>query len=284
MKDQALAMKWVRENIRHFGGDDQNITIFGESVGGICVHWHMVSDFSKNLFDKAIVQSGSALADFCCVRQSMNFAERLAMRLGWDPEKSALSYFEHLQRVPALDIVMIQDSILTPPERRIHGNMQFATTSEPYVAEQSFNTKDPIDLYQNAWSNNIPLIIGGTSEEGLLFYRIFTQNMILFKDPQIFESIFERLKCGKGTEESRTIAEKIKKFYYENDTPSIENIDTYIDVISDKTFLHGMHLAVKARINDPQSASTYSYRFNFESKTNFTIMKSVFAHPTLKGI
>lgn len=284
MKDQALAMKWVRENIRNFGGDDQNITIFGESVGAICVHWHMVSDFSKNLFDKAIIQSGSALADFCAVPQTINFAERLAIKLGWDPEKSSHTYFEHLQKVPALDIVMMQDCFLTPPEKRIYGNMIFATTLEPYVSEQCFNTKDPLEIYQNAWGNKIPLIIGGTSHEGLLFYRVFTQNLIIFKDPHIFENIFERLKCGKGSDEARTIAEKIKKFYYENDTPSIENIDTYLDIVADKNFLHGMHLAVKARVNDTQSAPTYCYRFNFETRTNFTIMKSVFAHPTVKGI
>lgn len=282
MKDQAMAMRWVRENIHHFGGDSENITVFGESVGAICTHWHMVSDFSKGLFDKAIIQSGSALADFCAVPHTVNWAERLASMLGWKPNDSSQSYFEYLQNVPAVDIVMVQDSILTFPERKIYGNMIFATTLEHYESEQCFNRRDPLEI-QNAWGNKIPLIIGGTSEEGLLFYRLMTQQLILFKDPNIFENIFERLKCGKGTDKSKSIADKIKKFYYGNDTPSIANIDTYIDVISDKNFLHPMHLSVMARTNDQESAATYCYRFNFESKTNFTIMKSVFAHPTVKG-
>ncbi len=281
MKDQAMAMRWVRENIRHFGGDNENITVFGESVGGICTHWHMVSDFSKGLFDKAIVQSGSALADFCAISHTVNWAERLASVLGW---RSGENYFEYLQNVPAIDIVMVQDSILTPPEMKIHGRMIFAVTLEPYESEQCFNRRDPIEFYEAAWGNKIPLIIGGTSEEGLLFYRIMTQYLIQFKAPDIFENIFDRLKGGKGTEKSKEIAEKIQKFYYGTEKPSIANIDTYIDLFSDKTFLHGMHLAVKARTNDPESASTYCYRFNFETKTNFTIMKSVFGHPTIKGI
>jgi len=244
----------------------------------------MVSDFSKGLFDKAIVQSGSALADFCSVTQTINFAERLAMVLGWNPVNSSRTYFEHLQNVPAMDIVMTQDWILNPMERKMYGSTNFAPTLEPYVSEQCFNTKYPLDMYETAWGNKIPLIIGGTSEEGLLFYRIVTQNLILFKDPDIFQSIFQRLKCGKGSDEAKIIAEKIQKFYYDSRTPNIENIDTYIDILSDKNFLHGMHLAVKARVNDPHSSPTYCYRFNFESKTNFTIMKSVFAHPTIKGI
>lgn len=283
MKDQAMAMRWVRENISYFGGDSKNITVFGESVGAICTHWHMVSDFSKGLFDKAIVQSGSALVDFCAVPHTENWAQRLAMVLGWKPNGSQ-TYFEYLQNVPAVDIVMAQDWILSPPEQKIHGRMIFSVTLEPYESEQCFNRRDPLEFYQNAWGNKIPLIIGGTSEEGLLFYRLMTQFLIQFKAPDIFENLFERLKCGKGTEKSKAISDKIREFYYGNEAPSIANLDTYIDLMSDKNFLHGMHLAVKSRTNDPESAPTYCYRFNFETKTNFTIMKSVFGHPTIKGV
>lgn len=47
LKDQAMAMKWVRENIREFGGDSDSITIFGSSAGGASVHMHMMSPLSK---------------------------------------------------------------------------------------------------------------------------------------------------------------------------------------------------------------------------------------------
>ncbi|KAJ6640046.1 Esterase B1 [Pseudolycoriella hygida] len=282
LKDQVLAMRWVRENIKYFGGDDRNITIFGESIGGFSVHLHMISELSQGLFDKAIVQSGSALADIANANQSVNWAERLATVLGWNSQLGQ-TYFEYLQNVSALDIVTVQDSLMNPMERKLYGGMIFGSTVEPYVAEQSFMAQDPLDVYQNAWGNKIPLIIGGTSEEGLLFRRVMTHNLIMFKDPQIFETIFARLKCGKGTAESREIAEKIQNFYYGDEVPSIANMDTYTDVISDKNFLHGMHMAVKARVNDPDSAATYYYRFNFETKTNFTSMKVVFAHPNIKG-
>lgn len=51
LKDQALAMKWVKNNIDKFGGDPENITIFGESAGGISVHLHMISPYSRGILN-----------------------------------------------------------------------------------------------------------------------------------------------------------------------------------------------------------------------------------------
>lgn len=49
LKDQNLALKWTRQNIARFGGDSERITIFGESAGGACTHYHMLSPLSKGI-------------------------------------------------------------------------------------------------------------------------------------------------------------------------------------------------------------------------------------------
>jgi para-nitrobenzyl esterase len=57
--DQQLALEWVQQNIRAFGGDPDNVTVFGQSAGGLSVLANMASPGTKGLFHKAIVQSGA---------------------------------------------------------------------------------------------------------------------------------------------------------------------------------------------------------------------------------
>uniref|UniRef100_A0A8C3N6G7 Carboxylic ester hydrolase n=1 Tax=Geospiza parvula TaxID=87175 RepID=A0A8C3N6G7_GEOPR len=58
--DQVAALRWIQENIMHFGGDPGSVTIFGESAGGISVSALVLSPLAKGLFHKAISESGTA--------------------------------------------------------------------------------------------------------------------------------------------------------------------------------------------------------------------------------
>lgn len=68
-KDMVMALKWVRENIKYFGGDPDSVTIFGHSAGGMSITHLMVSPMAKGLFHKAIAMSGSATTYFTTENQ-----------------------------------------------------------------------------------------------------------------------------------------------------------------------------------------------------------------------
>jgi para-nitrobenzyl esterase len=59
LMDQQTALQWVQRNIKKFGGDPDDVTIFGESAGGLSVHAQLASPLSAGLFDRAIAQSGA---------------------------------------------------------------------------------------------------------------------------------------------------------------------------------------------------------------------------------
>ncbi len=59
LMDQQAALRWVQRNIRAFGGDPDNVTIFGESAGGLSVHSQLASPLAADLFHRAVVESGA---------------------------------------------------------------------------------------------------------------------------------------------------------------------------------------------------------------------------------
>lgn len=72
--DQVMVLKWVRDNIKAFGGDPNKVTLFGENAGSLSVCYHMVMPASSGLFKRAIMQSGS------CVYPTVNRPEDSANR------------------------------------------------------------------------------------------------------------------------------------------------------------------------------------------------------------
>ncbi|CAL4114758.1 unnamed protein product, partial [Meganyctiphanes norvegica] len=78
LRDQNLAIQWVKNNIEHFGGASSKITLFGESAGGVSVHMQILSPYSKDLFSRAIMQSGNALIPFA----KRNDHASVALRVG----------------------------------------------------------------------------------------------------------------------------------------------------------------------------------------------------------
>lgn len=82
LKDQVLALKWVKDNIKEFGGNPDKVTIFGQSAGAASVHYLMLSPMAKGLFHGAIAQSGVALNPWAFTENTKNRAFKLGSVLG----------------------------------------------------------------------------------------------------------------------------------------------------------------------------------------------------------
>ncbi|XP_031413848.1 neuroligin-3a isoform X2 [Clupea harengus] len=80
--DQIQGLRWISENIGYFGGDPKRITVFGSGIGASCVSLLTLSHHSEGLFQRAIIQSGSALSSWAVNYQPVKYTRMLAEKVG----------------------------------------------------------------------------------------------------------------------------------------------------------------------------------------------------------
>jgi len=124
-------------------------------------------------------------------------------------------------------------------------------TIEPYQSEQCFIPKDPLLMTREAWSHSIPIMIGGTSDEGLFSYRGkikivfifgFANNILIFliteaaSKPNFLESLDFAyfvplsLNCPRDSKQCIEFGKMIKNYYFGSSNPSMDTIDGYVKV------------------------------------------------------
>ncbi|KAF9087378.1 hypothetical protein BGX23_008165 [Mortierella sp. AD031] len=101
-QDQKLAFEWVREDISTLDGDSRNVTAFGQSVGAISLHYHMVLPSHYGLFDRAIVQSGAigTMSTGTVEQQGQPIFDRLLEAFGIPSDLSGLEKVKRLRAAP----------------------------------------------------------------------------------------------------------------------------------------------------------------------------------------
>ena len=152
--DQLCAFRWVQRNIANFGGDPENLTIFGQSAGGDAVYAHLCSPQSRGAFQKAIVESNGAFT----YQYPKTFLTRVRITLPEAEEKGSRFLREALG-VDSIEEARKLDAALIEKKQ-----LEWGLFAIP-VVDQMFLLRDmPQSVIKNELQD-IPFLIGNTTGE-----------------------------------------------------------------------------------------------------------------------
>jgi para-nitrobenzyl esterase len=155
--DMVQALKWVQTNIGQFGGDKDNVTIFGESAGGTAVYILSSSDLTKGLFYKAIAESpwvtDSAIAPLTRPAYDQEAVETTGIRMAKMLCEDSEPTLTKLRDIDAADLV-----------KRTSKGFKLPAAVEGYVLKDN-----PANLFEKGLQQSRPFIAGTNTDEGTMF-------------------------------------------------------------------------------------------------------------------
>jgi len=260
LKDQLFALKWIKENISAFGGDANNITIFGESAGSASVHCHILSPKSTGMFQKAIMQSGCVFNPWALnEKHSKDAALLLAKKFGCE-EDDPKNIIQYLLNIPAIDLVKFSTTKISFEDERNFLNYQFIPSIESDEISDSFLPAHPEILMKTA--NPIPIITGVNNLEGMVLFAEHRLTKISdFHKAEEISKLFDSYY-------NKEIINKIQTFYFDG---HIENqqilLEKTCDLFSDVFFTKDFHRSFY-NILEKNVVPIYNYEFKFHGDLN----------------
>jgi carboxylesterase type B len=165
--DQIAALRWVRENIAAFGGDPDNVTIFGESAGAMSVGTLLAMPRAEGLFRRAIAQSGAA-HQVTSAKNALRIGKCLAERLGVAATREAIAVVP-VDRLLAAQAELKADLLAHPdPER---WGLEVIASMLPWqpVVDGDVLPAPPIERIRAGASAQVDIMVGSNTEDWKLF-------------------------------------------------------------------------------------------------------------------
>ncbi|XP_053695388.1 juvenile hormone esterase-like [Sabethes cyaneus] len=252
LKDQLVALQWVQQYIEPFGGDPNNVTVLGQSVGAHSVTYYLYLEQFSGLFHRAIAMSGSLLAPSAMIYRPDDFTPKYLKAVN-------ISSKEQLMSVPFADLFLFH-----PKARRFVfatiGLPIFLPTVEQEDSEDALVTKPVHELILGEPVNQVPLMIGMTACE----FTPYFSSAFYFEADENFPN-----HDGEGHESLRLVLELVRKA-----AKLAQKLDPngvgwhFYGKLSD---LVNMYYPVKKllwtlRGSDSYQDPIYYYRFEFDGK------------------
>ena len=158
LKDQMLALKWVRRNIHAFSGDPGNVTAFGESAGGAALVGLLGTDHPEQLFDRAIIQSRSKLIRHSVAKDVSRIYRQLAAEISVESTEDWMAMDE--------ETVL---HLMTKMREHVASGMEMEALHGPTYGEGLVIPMLPEERLRTGHASELEIMIGTTMDESRLW-------------------------------------------------------------------------------------------------------------------
>ncbi|GBP19649.1 Esterase FE4 [Eumeta japonica] len=265
LKDVVMALQWVQNNISSFGGDPNNVTIFGNSSGGAIVHFMMLSPMSRGLFHQAIIQSASALNNWALAKNPSLAVMGLAKVLGINTVDK-IEIVAKLKELPSGEIMEAFRIMILGKWSNYESDV-FDALFKPCIEEEfegqpCFLSKSPHLILKSGNFNKVPLIIGSNNIEAYIFKYVRKDLLKLFGAYNENVNLLVPEELSGDANKCKDIGLQLMKFYLGDETLSEKTTDQYLQFLSDYYFSYYVNKTVRLHSQYASECPVYYYILN----------------------